>query len=179
MFQVHLQVRSIEFCLLKWISIGNYALIMDHLRSRFAASGSKKFLSYFVHNMHETERLTYRFLHRKMTLCLLRMWGQKSVIRTLGPIPYGTCMLSTYWDDPFPVIVFPDYALRSALGTFSILPLTDKERLVSEQTHSDRWGLDANWKSLCVYNVGRKARSSDCIDTVLSLFKFIINIGCL
>ena len=57
--------------------------------------------------------------------------------------------------------------------------LTDKERLVSELTRSDSWGLNTNWNSLCVYNVGRKARSSDCIDTVLSVFKFIINIGCL
>ena len=57
--------------------------------------------------------------------------------------------------------------------------LTDKKRLVSELTRSDSWGLNTNWNSLCVYNVGRKARSSDCIDTVLSVFKFIINIGCL
>ena len=57
--------------------------------------------------------------------------------------------------------------------------LTDKERLISELTRSDSWALDTNWNSLCVYNVGRQARSSDCIDTVLSVFKFIVNIGCL
>ena len=57
--------------------------------------------------------------------------------------------------------------------------LTDKERLVSELTRSDCRGLNTYWNSLCVYSVGRKARSSDCIDTVLSVFKFIINIGCL
>ena len=57
--------------------------------------------------------------------------------------------------------------------------LTNKERLVSELTRSDSWALDTNWNSLCVYNVGKQARSSDCIDTVFSVFKFIINIGCL
>ena len=57
--------------------------------------------------------------------------------------------------------------------------LTDKEGLVSELTRSDSWALDTSWNSLCVYNVGRQARSSDCIDTVLSVFKFIINIDCL
>ena len=61
----------------------------------------------------------------------------------------------------------------------NMIVLTDKEHLVSELTRSDSWSLDTNWNSLCVYNVGRKARSSDCIDTVLSVFKCIINIGCL
>ena len=59
------------------------------------------------------------------------------------------------------------------------LVLTGKERLVSELTRSDSLALDINWNSLSVYNVGRQARSSDCIDTVLSVFKFIIDIGCL
>ena len=62
---------------------------------------------------------------------------------------------------------------------YTQLILTDKEQLVSELTRSDSGGLNTNWNSLCVFNVGRKAKSSDCIDTVLSVFKFIINIGCL
>ena len=69
--------------------------------------------------------------------------------------------------------------LYSELNNINPFLLTDKERLVSELTRSDSWGLNTHWNSLCVYNVGRNARSSDCIDTVLSVFKFIINIGCL
>ena len=42
---------------------------------------------------------------------------------TPGPVPFGTCICSTCWDHPFPllVVIFPDYALRTSLGTFSIL----------------------------------------------------------
>ena len=36
-----------------------------------------------------------------------------------------------------------------------------------------------NQNSSCVYTVGIHERSSDCLDTVLPVFKFIINIGCL
>ena len=37
--------------------------------------------------------------------------------------PFGTCICSTCWDQSFSelVIIFPDYALRISLGTFSIL----------------------------------------------------------
>ena len=37
--------------------------------------------------------------------------------------PFGTCMCSTCWDQSFSelVVIFPDYALRIPLGTFSIL----------------------------------------------------------
>ena len=37
--------------------------------------------------------------------------------------PFGTCICSTYWDQFFSelVVIFPDYALRLSLGTFSIL----------------------------------------------------------
>ena len=54
-------------------------------------------------------------------------------------------------------------------------------QLASGKRANSFWELsfDTNWNSLCVYNVGRQARSSDCIDTVLPTFKFIINIGCL
>ena len=54
-------------------------------------------------------------------------------------------------------------------------------QLASGKRANSFWqlSLDTNWNSLCVYNVGRQARSSDCIDTVLSAFKYIINIGCL
>ena len=58
--------------------------------------------------------------------------------------------------------------------TMELQCLTDKERLVSELTRSYSWGLDTSWNSLCVYNVGRKARSSDCIGTVLSVFKSVV-----
>ena len=37
--------------------------------------------------------------------------------------------------------------------------------------------LDTNWNSLCVYNVGRQARSSDCNDTVFSAFKYRLSIN--
>ena len=47
---------------------------------------------------------------------------------TLTPLdtwscPFGTCICSTCWDQSFSelVIIFPDYALRISLGTFSIL----------------------------------------------------------
>ena len=37
--------------------------------------------------------------------------------------PFGTCICSTCWDQSFSelVVIFPDYALRISLGTFSIL----------------------------------------------------------
>ena len=84
-------------------------------------------------------------------------------------------------------IELPDYVLIFVKiipredYTFQYNPviLTGKERLISELTRSYSWALETNWNSLCVYNVGRQARSADCIDTVLSVFKFIINIGCL
>ena len=36
-----------------------------------------------------------------------------------------------------------------------------------------------NRNSSCIYTVGRHERSSDYLDTVLSVFEFIMNIGCL
>ena len=41
--------------------------------------------------------------------------------------PFGTWICSTRWDQSFsePVVIFPDYALRISLGTFSILLLAD------------------------------------------------------
>ena len=48
--------------------------------------------------------------------------------RTLTPPytwshPFGTCICSTCWDQSYSelVVIFPDYALRISLGTFSIL----------------------------------------------------------
>ena len=37
--------------------------------------------------------------------------------------PFGTCLCSTCWDQSFSglVVIFPDYAFRISLGTFSIL----------------------------------------------------------
>ena len=99
---------------------------------------------------------------------------------SLKKLPAGTSMYlwSSQWTSGANRI--PCTAFFRVCETLSQLSfLTDKERLVSESTRSDSRGLDTNWNSFCVYNVGRKARSSDCIDTVLSVFKFIINIGCL
>ena len=54
---------------------------------------------------------------------------------------------------------------------------TSKERLVSELTRSDSFYVYFalnDRDSSCVYIVGRHERSSDCLDTVLSVLKFII-----
>ena len=62
--------------------------------------------------------------------------------------------------------------------------LTGTVCLESELTHSDsfyRFNVFAwnNRNSSCVYTVGRHERSSDCLDTVFSVFTFIKNNGCL
>ena len=45
------------------------------------------------------------------------------LIRTPSPVPLRTCICSTCWDQPFrrTCRYFPDYALRTSIGTFSIL----------------------------------------------------------
>ena len=52
-------------------------------------------------------------------------------------------------------------------------------QLASGKRANSFWqlNLDTNWNSLCVYNVGRQARSSDCIDTVFSVFKYRLSIN--
>ena len=48
-----------------------------------------------------------------------------------------------------------DTGNQGLIWWISLYVLTDKERLVSELTRSDSWGLNTNWNSLCVYNGGR------------------------
>ena len=60
---------------------------------------------------------------------LRRVWHAdrgRLLLRTPGPVPLGTCICSTCWDQSFSelVVILPDYALRISLGTFSILLLT-------------------------------------------------------
>ena len=57
---------------------------------------------------------------------LRRVWHAdkgRLLLRTPGPVPFGTCICSTCWDQSFSRIwrFFPDYVLRISLGTFSIL----------------------------------------------------------
>ena len=54
--------------------------------------------------------------------------------------PFGTCICSTCWDQSFSelVVIFPDYALRISLGTFSILPLNDIRNLEQLLWHPNR-----------------------------------------
>ena len=52
---------------------------------------------------------------------------RRLLVRTPGPVPFGTCICSTCCDQFFSrtYVIFPDYAIRKPLGTFSILPLTN------------------------------------------------------
>ena len=51
---------------------------------------------------------------------------QYLVLRTPGPVPLGLAYVLLVETNPFPelVIIFPDYALRISIGTFSILLAT-------------------------------------------------------
>ena len=51
--------------------------------------------------------------------------------------------------------------------------------LISELTRFDSFYIFFPQNSSCFYIVGRQAKSSDCLDTVLAVLKFILNIGCL
>ena len=64
-------------------------------------------------------RWTNYILYIKLTVPLNRIWTPPDTWSR----PFGTCICSTCWDQSFfrIVVIFPDYALRISLGTFSIL----------------------------------------------------------
>ena len=49
----------------------------------------------------------------------------RSLVRTPGPVLFGTCICSTCCLNSFPglVVIFPDYTLRISLGTSRLCPL--------------------------------------------------------
>ena len=63
-------------------------------------------------------------------LCLVGLWVfwnhwsvlGRLLLRTPGPVPFGTYKCSPCWDQSFSrTCIFPDYSLWTSLGTFSIL----------------------------------------------------------
>ena len=59
--------------------------------------------------------------HRTFATCVACRQGMLTPPDTWSR-PFGTCICSTCWDQSFSelVVIFPDYALRISLGTFSI-----------------------------------------------------------
>ena len=73
----------------------------------------------------------YNLVHLGAVSCdvcaIILLWMcnmyRQVLLRTPSPVPLRTCICSTCWDQPFSRTCryFPENALRTALGTFSIL----------------------------------------------------------
>ena len=89
---------------------------------------------------------------------------------------FKTCLVYVHYG-----ILYTRASIHISIQNINIRKSMLNGQLASGKRANSFWqlSLDTNWNSLCVYNVGRQARSFDCIDPVLSAFKFIINIGCL
>ena len=114
--------------------------------------------------MYIDYRLGQRHRRSAAGVLVLRSCGTSQCIHYYFKVNLVNFWLLWYFLCIFPIKMMITSTLTP--NTAVELPLTDKERLVSELTRSDSWGLNTNWNSLCVYNIGRKARSSDCIDTL-------------
>ena len=62
-------------------------------------------------------------------------------------LPFGTCKCSTCWDQSLSelVVIFPDYALRISLGTFSILLCRNLS--IKIRNNKDIPGIKINYKT--------------------------------